>query len=157
VLTTDTGYIRSYATDPYGSYYTEPRIMFPVENSDDRIPPKEIIIGFNQDSIYKAYKQEDIESNKVINDFVGSIPIMLISDHDQNSRIFQRTVDGQILEFIYDDGMLIDSQTESMWTYNGVAISGPMAGTVLQRMPIHPGFWFEWVAFHPDTLVYGES
>lgn len=156
VLTTDTGHIRSYATDPYGNYYTEPRIMFPVENSDDRMHPKEIIIGFNQDGIYKAYKQEDIESNKVINDFVGLTPIMLISVHDQNSRIFQRTVDDQLLEFVYDNGMLIDSQTESMWTYNGMAISGPMAGTVLQRMPIHPGFWFEWVAFHPDTIVYGE-
>jgi len=30
VLTTDTGHLRSYATDPYGKYYTEPRIMFPV-------------------------------------------------------------------------------------------------------------------------------
>ena len=41
VLTTDTGHIRSYATDPYGSYYTEPQIMFPVEHRDDRMNPKE--------------------------------------------------------------------------------------------------------------------
>ena len=40
VLTTDTGHLRSYATDPYGNYYTEPRIMFPVEYSDDRIIQK---------------------------------------------------------------------------------------------------------------------
>ena len=157
VLTTNTGHLRSYATDPYGSYYTEPRIMFPVENSDDRMQSKEIIIGFNQDDIYKAYKQKDIEFHKVINDSVGTTAIVLISEHYQNSRIFQRNVDGNLLEFVYDGGMLIDSETKSMWTYDGVAISGPMAGTVLQRMPIHPGFWFEWVAFHPDTLVYGES
>jgi len=157
VLTTDTGHIRSYATDPYGNYYSEPRIMFPVENSDDRMHPKEIIIGFNEDDIYKAYKQDDIESDKAINDFVGLTPIVLISEHDQNSRIFQRTVDGKLLRFLYDDGMLVDSETKSMWTYDGMAISGPMAGSILQRMPIHPGFWFEWVAFHPDTIVYGES
>ncbi len=46
VLTTDTGHIRSYATDPYGNYYTEPRIMFPVENNDDRLHPKEISLDF---------------------------------------------------------------------------------------------------------------
>ncbi len=157
VLTTDTGHIRSYATDPYGNYYTEPRIMFPVENIDNRMHPKELIIGFNQDDLYKAYKQKDIESNKVINDFVGTTPIVLLSKYDQNSRIFQRTVGDTILEFVYDDGLLIDSETKSMWTYDGMAISGPLAGTILQRMPIHPGFWFEWVAFHPDTIVYGES
>ena len=157
VLTTNTGHIRSYATDPYGSYYIEPRIMFPVENNDDRMQSKEIIIGFSQGNIYKAYKQKDIEFHKAINDSVGTTSILLISDHDHNSRIFQRNVDGDLLEFVYDNGVLIDSKTKSIWTYDGMAISGPMAGTVLQRIPIHPGFWFEWVAFHPDTLVYGES
>ena len=29
-----------------------------------------------------------------------------------------------------------------------------IAGMQLKRMPIEPGFWFEWVAFHPQTLVY---
>ena len=71
-MTTDTGHIRSYATDPYGSYYTEPRIMFPVEHNDDRMHPKEIILGFNQDDIYKAYKQSDIESNIILNDSIGT-------------------------------------------------------------------------------------
>ena len=71
VLTTDTSHLRSYATDPYGSYYTEPRIMFPVEHSDDRLHPKEIIIGFSFDGIYKAYPQNDIESLGLINNAVG--------------------------------------------------------------------------------------
>jgi len=30
-----------------------------------------------------------------------------------------------------------------------------MEGTQLTRMPMDPGFWFEWVAFHPETQVYG--
>ncbi len=77
MLTTDTGHISSYATDPYGNYYTEPRIMFPVEYSDDRMNPKEIITGFNQDDTYKAYKQNDIESSVIINDSIGEIPVML--------------------------------------------------------------------------------
>ena len=24
-------------------------------------------------------------------------------------------------------------------------------GEQLKRIPMEPGFWFEWVAFHPDT------
>jgi hypothetical protein len=155
VLTTDTGHIRSYATDPYGNYYTEPRIMFPVENYDDRLNPKEIVIGFSQDGIYKAYKQNDIESEIVINDAIGSVSVMLVSMFSENSRAFDRTVNDSVLDFVYEDGKFFDIQTKSEWTYDGLSISGDYQGNQLDRLPIEPGFWFEWVAFHPQTLVYG--
>ncbi|MCH7967221.1 MAG: DUF3179 domain-containing protein [Thaumarchaeota archaeon] len=156
VLTTDTGHIRSYATDPYGSYYTEPRIMFPVEHSDDRLYPKEIIIGFNQDSIYKAYKQNDIESNIIINDLIGETPVMLISLYSENSRAFERTINGVVLDFVYADNKIFDSQTNSEWNYDGLSIFGEYEGQQLERMPIEPGFWFSWVAFHPGTDLFGD-
>ena len=156
VLTTDTGHIRSYATDPYGSYYSEPRIMFPVEHSDDRLHPKEIIIGFSQDDVYKAYKQNDIESNIIINDFIGETPVMLVSLFSENSRAFERTIDDQILDFVYTDGKIFDAQTNSEWNYDGLSISGEYEENQLKRMPIEPGFWFEWVAFHPNTELFGD-
>ena len=133
VLTTDTGYIRSYATDPYGSYYTEPRIMFPVEHKDDRMSPKEIIIGFNEN---EAYKQNDIESNVIINDFIGETPILLVSLFSENSRAFVRIVDDKILDFVYNDGKIFDTQSNSEWNYDGFAISGKYEGSQLNRMPI---------------------
>jgi hypothetical protein len=156
VMTTDTGHIRSYATDPYGSYYTEPRIMFPIEHNDDRMHPKEIILGFNQDDIYKAYKQSDIESNIVLNDSIGTTPVMLVSLFSQNSRAFERTLDDQILEFVYVNNKIIDTQSNSEWNYDGLSISGKHNGKQLERIPIEPGFWFAWVAFHPETLVFGD-
>ena len=156
VLTTDTGHIRSYATDPYGSYYTEPRIMFPVEHSDDRMNPKEIILGFNQDGFYKAYKQNDIESNVLINDSIGETPVLLVSLFSENSRAFERIIDGEILDFTYADGKIFDTQTNSEWNYDGLSISGEHEGKQLERMSIEPGFWFAWVAFHPKTLVFGD-
>ncbi len=157
VLTTDTGHIRSYATDPYGNYYTEPRIMFPVEHSDDRMHPKEIIIGFNLDDTYKAYKQNDIESSVIINDSIGEIPVMLASLFSENSRAFDRTIDGDVLDFVYVDEKILDMQTNSEWNYDGLSISGEYLGEQLDRLPIEPGFWFEWVAFHHETLVYGDN
>jgi hypothetical protein len=156
VLTTDTGHIRSYATDPYGNYYTEPQIMFPVEYRDDRLPPKDVILGFHQDNVYKAFRQNDIESNIVINDSVGEIPVMLVSLFSQNSRAFERTVEGEILDFAYADDKILDSQTNSEWNYDGLAVSGHYDGMQLKRMAIEPGFWFAWVAFHPNTLVFGD-
>ena len=156
VLTTDTGFIRPYDVDPYGNYYTEPRVMFPVDNRDDRLPLKEIIIGFQHEGIYKAYTQSDIESNIVINDSVGNNPILLVSLFSQNSRSFERTLDGNVLDFAFQDDTIIDMQTNSEWNYDGLSVSGEHTGKQLKRIPNEPGFWFEWVAFHPDTLLYGD-
>lgn len=156
VLTTDTGHIRAYTTDPYGNYYTEPRIMFPVDHEDDRMHPKEIILGFNYDNVYKAYKQSDVESNVIINDSIDKTPVMLISLFSQNSRAFERTLDGEVLDFDYVENKIIDKQTNSEWNYDGLSISGQYSGKQLKRLPMEPGFWFEWAAFHPNTLVYGD-
>ncbi len=154
VLTTDTGHTRAYAVDPYGDYYTDSRVIFPVDNKDDRMHPKEIILGFSEGDIYKAFKQADIESAVVINDKVNQTPIVLFSQYSGNSRAFDRTVSGQVLEFEYTDNKIMDLQTGSIWNYDGVSISGELQGKKMNRLPFSPGFWFEWVAFHPDTEVY---
>ena len=129
--------------------------MFPVEHSYDRLHPKEIIIGFSFDGIYKAYSQNDIESLGLIIDAVGDTSIMLVSFFSENSRAFDRTINGKTLEFEMVDGQIVDVATNSVWNYDGLAISGQMQGEQLERLPIEPGFWFEWVAFHPETLVCG--
>jgi len=157
VLTTDTGHVRSYATDPYDGYYTDPRVIFPVEHKDDRMHPKEIVLGFEYGGIYKAYKQSDVESLKVINDSISEKQFFLISLFSQNSRAFDRTLDGEVLEFEYYAEKIMDVQTQSEWSYDGLAISGPLQGSQLTRESMSPGFWFEWIAFHPETLVYGDE
>ena len=154
VLTTNTGHVRAYGVDPYGNYYTETRIIFPVENTDNRMHPKEIILGFNDGDVYKAYKQQDVESAVIINDQINNNPIFLVSLYPENARAFERTVDGKVLEFFFKDESIIDKETNSEWNYDGVAISGSLVGTELNRIPFNPGFWFEWIAFHPDTDVY---
>ena len=37
---------RPYGADPYGDYYTNGDVLFPVLNRDDRLGPKEIVVGF---------------------------------------------------------------------------------------------------------------
>lgn len=157
VLTTDTGHLRSYGVDPYGDYYTDKRIVFPVENNDARLHPKEIILGLHEGNSYKAYKQEDVENFVIINDEFNKKSILLISFYEGNSRAFKRTINDQTLEFVFENGTILDTVTRSEWNYDGIAVSGSLKDTKLERLPINPGFWFEWVAFHPDTELFGDS
>ena len=154
VLTTDTGHLRSYATDPYGDYYTDPRIIFPVDNMDDRLHPKEVILGYHANGIYKAYAQNDVEIHNIINDAVGNTSVMLVSLFPHNTRGYDRTLNGEVLEFEYVDEKIIDTKTKSVWNYDGLAISGSLEGSQLSRLSLEPGFWFSWVAFYPNTEVW---
>lgn len=157
ILTTETGFSRPYGVDPYGDYYTNPQVIFPVKNRDDRMHPKEIILGFDTDAKYKSYKIADVESEEIINDTVGGKNIVLVSVAPYMVRAFERTVDGQTLEFVFDNAKIKDKQTGTLWNLEGIAISGPLQGKNLQRVAYSPGFWFEWVAFHPETEVYETS
>lgn len=156
VLGTDTGFSRAYGVDPYGSYYTDDRIWFPIDSPDDRMHPKEIIVGLRHNDTYKAYSQATIESEMLINDTLDSQSILLLSLFDENTRVFDRAVENRTLTFELANDTIKDVQTNSIWDYNGTAISGELSGTTLSRLPIEPAFWFSWHTFHPATLIYGE-
>ena len=52
---------------------------------------------------------------------LAKVPVMLVSLFSQNSRAFERTVDGEVLDFVYADEKILDSQTNSEWNYDGLA------------------------------------
>ena len=153
VLSQDTGFSRPYGADPYGDYYTSHEIIFPVSHRDDRLGPKEIVVGLENSGTYRAYKLQQVEDDHVINDEINGKSIALVSLHPFMVRAYDRVVDGQTLEFQYDNGRIID-QTGSVWNFDGEAIEGEMKGKKLTRLPFDEGFWFEWVAFHPETELY---
>jgi hypothetical protein len=156
VLSTDTGSSRPYGADPYGDYYTNGDVLFPVSGGDDRLGLKEVVIGFEKEGQHKAYKLQEIEDKKVINDQVNGKPVVIFSLYPFMVRSYDPVVEGQILEFNYNiKGInFVDKQTSSLWNFEGKAISGQMKGKQLTRLPFDEGFWFEWVAFHPETELY---
>jgi hypothetical protein len=158
VLSRDTGSNRPYGADPYGDYYSNSDLLFPVLNRDDRLGLKEIVVGFENKEQHKAYKLQEIENKKVINDQVNGKPIALFSLYPFMVRAYDRIVeDGELtLQFEYDadNNRIIDKQTGSEWNFEGMAITGQMKGKQLTRLPYDEGFWFEWIAFHPKTGLY---
>ncbi len=154
VLSQDTGFDRPYGADPYADYYTSPDIWFPVSHRDDRLGPKEIVVGLEDNGAYKAYKLQQIEDSHIINDNIGKESAVLMSLHPSMARAYDAKVGGQTLEFQYDNGKIVDEQTKSVWNFDGEAIEGQMKGKKLTRLSFDEGFWFEWAAFHPETELY---
>ncbi len=80
VLSQQTGFSRSYGTDPYGSYYEDSFLIFPVESEDNRIHPKTVIFGIELDGTYKAYKEDDLKELRIIEDIVNNVKVMVERD-----------------------------------------------------------------------------
>lgn len=80
VLSQDTGYSRDYGRDPYGYYYEDSFIWFPVEGRDDRIHPKTVVFGVEVNGAYVAYREEDLISLGAIEDRVGGVRIRISRD-----------------------------------------------------------------------------
>ena len=156
VLSRDTGSNRPYGADPYGSYYSNNDLFFPVSNKDDRLELKEIIVGLENGGQFKAYKLQQIQDTRVINDRIGDKSLALFSLYPFMVRVFDSTLDGQKLEFQYNknSSKITDKETGSEWNFDGIGTAGPMKGKHLLRLPYDEGFWFEWVAFHPKTALY---
>jgi Protein of unknown function (DUF3179) len=80
VLSQNTDYDRPYGTDPYGSYYEDSYLFFPVENEDKTIHPKTVVYGIEVNGIYKAYKDDDLEVGGEIDDIIDSEAIVIKKD-----------------------------------------------------------------------------
>ena len=73
VLSQSTGYSRQYGRDPYGNYYEDSNLFFPVDNEDNRIHAKTVVFGINVNGEFKAYQEKDLLDNPVIDDVVNGV------------------------------------------------------------------------------------
>jgi hypothetical protein len=77
VLSQDTGHSRNYGRDPYGSYYEDSFLFFPVENEDNRIHSKTVVFGIKVDGAFTAYIEEDIIAAGRIEDTVAGTSVLV--------------------------------------------------------------------------------
>ncbi len=92
VLSKDTGAIRFYGRDPYADYHKSDEIIFPVDNKDDRLNPKELVFGIIINNKAKAYVPSKIKDKKeIVDHFEGEeIVLKYISELDA-VQMFKKT------------------------------------------------------------------
>ena len=145
--------------DPYANYYTAPSAgILGRKRSDDRLPIKEKVIGVRLGGEVKAYSFTALARDRVVNDAVGGVPLVVIFDGpSQSGAVYRRDVTGRLLTFTPGPAALsmIDQETGSSWDgLSGKATAGADAGMELEQVAITYSFWFGWVDFYPNTGVY---
>jgi len=90
VLSRETGFFRNYGEsgDPYGSYlredmgyYSSDRILFRPTNEDNRLPPKEVVVGIrDKEGRAMAILREKLRKERVIEVLLGDTPLIITYD-----------------------------------------------------------------------------
>jgi hypothetical protein len=162
IVSPDTGFGRNYGTYPYGSYdrIGDNSLLFPAQFVDTRRPLKELSLGIVENGVEKAYPYGKLGERSAINDQVGGRPVVVVFDAESEMALaFDRRAGGETLTFELDgDGgfpfRLRDVETGSVWSLDGVAVGGPLAGSRVDQIATFSAMWFAWAAFHRDTALY---
>ncbi|NKB33089.1 MAG: DUF3179 domain-containing protein [Pseudomonadales bacterium] len=150
-----------YEINPYGSHRTDNRIPFNANNSDDdRLHPKERVLGINVGDSSKVYPVNDFShSISVVNDQVGNMDVVAAgSSGDNFAVIFNRQLeDCTTLEFNSVENKLpivmVDNEGTE-WDIFGTAQTGPRVGTQLQKTNSFISYWFAWTAFFEGAEIH---
>ena len=116
-------------------------------------PP--LIIGVEVDTAARAYDWEELKKQRLVNDVLADVPLLVISDDAGTSAfVYDRSLDGQVLTFEMSDDGMKDTETGSVWDTFGRCTSGPMSGKVLRQRQSYQQFLRAWITFHPETTFH---
>jgi len=153
VMTDDTGYVRRYETDPYGSYaplggyYARERTMFTPLSSPDEGHAKSVVIGARTERGAVAFDKATLLSERVLTGSVGGdgADVVAVADPGLSTGHVYRNPDGLPVE---PDG-------------DAYRVGSEGDGFGAGDLPLEPvlaldAMWFAWAGFYPETAFVGE-
>lgn len=126
VLSKETGFIRNYESDPYGSYdeintyYQTGGSFFPVMASSDVLPAKEVVVGIKLNNSYLAIPKNIVKERGNVNTSISNKSIVAIYDNELDI----------VKVFLKENGSIEPINTH------------------------YDAMWFAWYAFYPQTELY---
>jgi hypothetical protein len=90
----------------------------------------------------------------VINTFLGPYPILVVVEETQ-AHAFHRVLEGEVLTFKKEGGILTDDQTGTTWDdVRGLGTKGTLRGEVLATIPWISAYKWAWEDFYPESSLY---
>jgi len=110
---------------------------------------KSWVVGIQQGSASKAYDWNMLKEQRIINDKVGDVPVVLALSNDEQSFVaYQRPSEAAIFS-IQNDTLQSGSD---VYDFSGKQVSSDSVS--LKRLTAYQEFWHSWQTFHPRTEAY---
>lgn len=180
ILSKETGHdkaMEQYGSNPYNHYDSISKNpysrFFDEQNVDSRLPAMERIVDIQDEGKYKVYPFTAVAKEGVINDQFESKHVVLfynagtVSNMDERDitqskdvgsvTVFKPIVDEELLIFSKANGYFIDQLSNSKWDITGKCFEGKFKGKQMMIEPHSNHFAFAWLAFYPNTIIYGKE
>ncbi len=119
---------------------------------------KSWVLGINMGEMVKTYDWNYLEKNKIIQDSLPSLPLLILLENDSASfHAYNRTVNNMSLQFQKSNDSLIDTYTQSLWNMDGICIDGKLKGLSLTPIASYQEYLHSWEYFHPKSIRYPSS
>lgn len=127
-------------------------VEFPVWQKSDALERNAEVFAIEINGSPKAYPLERLIAAGVVNDEVGGIPIVLVTDPDSGAvRAYHA---GEESFRRREGGGLVD-EAGGAWTLTESALTSAESDRTLPRLPKgHIAYWFGWYGFYPQTEIW---
>jgi hypothetical protein len=144
VMTEDTGYARSYDNDFYGSYnpkggyYDNDRITFRPMAADDRLPPKDVVLGARTEDGAIAFNKQSLLAEGVLTGSIGATPYVAVAEPAlQTGYVYENSEERTVTAGA--DGYEVGAKTH------------PADTLPLDQVIAFDAMWFPWYGYYPET------
>ena len=116
-------------------------------------PP--LVIGVEVNDIARAYDWNELVKRRLVEDEAGGVPLLAVTDEaGQSAFVYDRTVNGKVLNFEVTESGMKDSETGSSWDCFGRCAKGKLKGKSLTQLQSYKQYVRAWVTFHPQASFY---
>jgi len=176
VMSPDTPFKQFYRPPGFAPRATRERLspMFiqSMTHGDLRLSPFERLLGValtpSQDvddkTKFRAYPLKAVnEAGGVVNETVEGLDVAVVVDPVSQAPVaFLRTLEGQKLTLqarkdAAGGFAVFDKETGTRWSLTGRGEEGSLAGKQLTRLRAHLSLWYGWVAYFPQSSIYGSE
>jgi hypothetical protein len=153
VMTDETGYVRRYENDPYGTYaplggyYARDGTLFAPLSTPAEGHPKSVVIGARTEAGAVAFDKETLLADRVLTGRIGEdgARVVAVADPALATGHVYRNPEGLPVE---PDG--------DAYRVDGEGGGFAAADLPLEEILAFDAMWFAWRGFYPDTAFVGE-
>jgi len=119
---------------------------------------KSWVLGIDIGESAKTYDWNYVEKNKIVQDSLPSLPILILLENDSASfHAYNRTVNNMSLQFQKRNDSIMDTYSQSLWNEDGICIDGKLKGLSLTPIASYQEYLHSWEYFHPKSKRYPSS
>lgn len=147
----------------YEGYFQDPskRGLFGTRG-DERLGGKDMIVGVHEGGDAVAIPKSVLKKKTVVQFTLAGKPVVVMyAAREETPSVYRAVAEGRTLSFRVDkrggQAVVEDVETGSVWSpLEGKAVSGPLDGKRLERVPYLYSFWYAWSAYRSETRVVSD-